>query len=143
MNNLTLDSPRALKDSQAGRLPDLLGLDWSEARPGFVSGRFDVKPHHLAPCNDFLHAASVVGLLDTACGFGCLLSMPHGAAGFTTMELKVNFLGTARMGSVTCEARLVHSGRTTQVWDAEAKAGDPAKTIALFRCTQMLLYLKF
>ncbi|HCK84598.1 MAG TPA: competence protein ComA, partial [Hyphomonadaceae bacterium] len=55
--------------------------------------------------------------------------------GFTTIELKANFLGTARDGAVACEARLVHGGRTTQVWDAEAKHEATGKTIALFRCT--------
>jgi 1,4-dihydroxy-2-naphthoyl-CoA hydrolase len=83
-----------------------------------------------------------VALLDTACGFGCMLSYPVGAVGFTTIELKTNFLGTAREGRVSCEARLTHGGRTTQVWDAEAKAGETMKTIALFRCTQMILYPK-
>jgi uncharacterized protein (TIGR00369 family) len=104
-----------------------------------VLGRFDVKPHHMAP-NGFLHAASVVALADTACGYGCARSLPEGAAGFTTIELKSNFLGTARDGAVECEARLVHAGRTTQVWDAEVRSEGSARPIALFRCTQMVLY---
>lgn len=130
-----------LTERQKGHLPDHLGLEWLEARPGYVRGRFAVKQHHMAP-NGFLHAASVIALADSACGYGCVISKPEAAIGFTTIELKSNFLGTAREGAVTAEARLVHGGRTTQVWDAvvtdEAKGG----TIALFRCTQMLLYPK-
>jgi uncharacterized protein (TIGR00369 family) len=68
--------------------------------------------------------------------------MPEGAVGFTTIELKTNFLGTARGGAVACEARLIHGGRTTQVWDAVVKDEATGKTIALFRCTQMMLYPK-
>ncbi len=128
-----------LTQRQLGHLPDLLGLEWTEARAGFVRGRFEVKPHHMAP-NGFLHAASVIALLDSACGYGAVVSRPEGAVGFTTIELKCNFLGTARDGAVACEARLVHGGRTTQVWDAEAKHEATGKTIALFRCTQMVLY---
>ena len=45
-------------------------------------------------------------------------------------------------GGVGVEANLVHGGRTTQVWDAIVKSEATAKTIALFRCTQMLLYPK-
>lgn len=130
-----------LTQRQQGHLPDLLGLEWLEARAGFVRGRFEVKPFHMAP-NGFLHAASVIALVDSACGYGCAISRPEGANGFTTIELKANFLGTARDGAVACEARLVHGGRTTQIWDAEAKHEATAKTIALFRCTQMLLYPK-
>lgn len=118
-------------------LPDLLGLVFTEARAGFVSGWFEVGRQHMAP-NGFLHAASLVGLMDSACGYGCVASLPEGAIGFTTLELKSNFLGTVREGQVACEARLAHGGRTTQVWDATATAA--GKTLALFRCTQMILY---
>lgn len=130
-----------LTERQAGFLPDLLGLEWLEARHGYVKGRFDVKPHHLAP-NTFLHAASVIALADSACGYGCVISRPEGSLNFTTIELKSNFLGTAREGGVGVEANLVHGGRTTQVWDAVVKAEATGKAIALFRCTQMILYPK-
>jgi uncharacterized protein (TIGR00369 family) len=84
----------------------------------------------------------VVGLADTACGYGCRVSLPEGATGFTTVELKTNFLGTALDGSILCTAELVHGGRTTQVWDAEVVNEASGKRIALFRCTQLLLYPK-
>ncbi|MFN3462877.1 MAG: PaaI family thioesterase [Terricaulis sp.] len=130
-----------LTERQKGFLPDHLGLEWLEARPGFIKGRFEVKPHHLAP-NTFLHAASVIALADSACGYGCIISRPEGALNFTTIELKSNFLGTTREGGVSVEANLVHGGRTTQVWDAVVTAEATGKTIALFRCTQMILYPK-
>jgi uncharacterized protein (TIGR00369 family) len=98
-----------------------------------------VKSHHLSPTG-FLHAASVVALADSACGFGCQHALPEGATGFTTAEPKAHFLGTSRQGGVRCIARLVHGGRTTQVWDAEVKRESDGKTIALFRCTQILLH---
>jgi 1,4-dihydroxy-2-naphthoyl-CoA hydrolase len=133
---MTVDTIRA---KEKGTLTDLLGIQWIELAPNFVRGRFDVRTQHLAPIG-YLHAASIVALADTACGFGCLMSLPEGASGFTTVELKANFLGTAREGGVSCEARLVHGGRTTQVWDAEVKNETTDKKIALFRCTQFLLY---
>jgi len=122
-------------------LPDHLGLEWQEARPGYVRGRFVVQKHHMAP-NGFLHAASVVALADSGCGYGCVISKPEAAVGFTTIELKANFLGTAREGAIACESRLVHGGRTTQVWDAVVTNEATGQTIALFRCTQMILYPK-
>ncbi|WP_456823034.1 PaaI family thioesterase [Bradyrhizobium sp. USDA 4502] len=94
---------------------------------------------HFSP-HGLLHGASIVALADTACGFGCLASLPDGAIGFATGELKINFIGAAREGGMSCEARLVHAGRTTQVWDAEIRSEATGKTIALFRCTQMLPY---
>jgi uncharacterized protein (TIGR00369 family) len=125
----------AIQDS----LAQLLGLRFSAVGDGAIDAELDVRPELLAP-NGFLHAGAIISLADMACGFGSLESLPEGAHGFTTIELKTNFLGTARDGTVTCEARLQHGGRTTQVWDAKVRAGD--KTIALFRCTQLMLYPK-
>ena len=96
--------------------------------------------HELLAPNGYLHAASAVALADTACGYGTWASLPDGARGFTTIELKTNFLGTALDGAISCEAKLVHGGRTTQVWDAEVIAETKGRTIALFRCTQLILY---
>lgn len=120
-----------------GALPGLIGLDIVDANEGSISSRLVLRGELLAP-NGYLHAATVVALADTSCGYGTFVSLPEGAEGFTTIELKSNFLGTAREGTIECEARLVHGGRTTQVWDATVKG--PEKTIALFRCTQMILY---
>lgn len=136
-----IDYVGQLTERQRGTLADHLGLEWEEARSGFIRGRFDVKPHHMA-ANGFLHAASIIALADSACGYGCVLSKPDEAAGFTTIEFKSNFLGTARDGAVSCVAQLTHGGRTTQVGDAIVSDERTAKTIALFRCTQMLLYPK-
>ena len=132
-------TPTAMRADQQGHLPGLLGFEWTRIGGGTVEGRLAVEPRHLAP-HGFLHGATVVALADTACGYGCLDALPAGATGFTTIELKTNFLGTARVGAIACAARLVHAGRSTQVWDAEVKNETSGKTIALFRCTQMLLY---
>ncbi|WP_407570950.1 PaaI family thioesterase [Deinococcus altitudinis] len=123
-----------------GHLPGLIGIQFTEMTPEVVRAELTVRADLMAP-NGFLHAASVIALADTACGYGCRLLLPEGAAGFTTIELKSNFLGTAREGRVTCEARAVHAGRTTQVWDAEVKNAQ-GKVMALFRCTQAVLYAK-
>ncbi len=131
----------AIDNAFANSLPGLLGLEFGETKHGLVRGRMVVKPHHMAP-NGFLHAASVIALADSACGRGAMVSRPEGAIGFTTIELKTNFLGTATDGSIEVEARLMHGGRLTQVWDAEVRREGDAKAIALFRCTQMLLYPK-
>ena len=122
-----------------GTLPDVLGMVHVVAEHGLVRGHFTIEKRHMA-ANGFLHAASIIALVDSACGIGSMSTLPEGASGFTTIEIKTNYLGTARDGAVSCEARLVRGGRTTQVWDAIAKHDESGKTLALFRCTQLLLY---
>ncbi|MEX2149999.1 MAG: hypothetical protein WD793_07280 [Steroidobacteraceae bacterium] len=51
-----------------------------------------------------------------------------------------NFLGTAREGTIDCVANATHLGRTTQLWDAVVTHRQTGKTIALYRCTQLLIY---
>jgi 1,4-dihydroxy-2-naphthoyl-CoA hydrolase len=126
-----------LQEAGSEHLPGLLGIEFEGFEDGVVRARLTLEQKHFAP-NGYVHAATVVALADTAAGYGCLLTLPEGGTGFTTIELKTNFLRSAREGTITCEARLVHGGRTTQLWDATVS--DPeGRPMALFRCTQLVL----
>ncbi len=125
----------------AGRLPGWFGLKVVRIDERELAMQLLIEPQMLAP-NGFLHAASVIALADTACGFATIAHLPDGAENFTTIELKCNFLGTATEGTLEAVARGVHLGRTTQVWDAEVRELGARRTLALFRCTQMVLWPK-
>jgi 1,4-dihydroxy-2-naphthoyl-CoA hydrolase len=122
-------------------LPGHLGILVTHVSAAEVRAELPVKPLLMAP-NGYLHAGSVVTLADTCAGYGCVVNLPEGASGFTTIELKSNHLGTARDGTIECVAKATHAGKTTQVWDAVVTHRESGKTIALFRCTQMVLYPK-
>ena len=126
-----------LNEAGSRLFPGLLGIEVDDVADGVVQARLGVQEKHLAP-NGFLHAGAVVALADTACGYGCILSLPEGATGFTTIELKTNFLRTTLTGTIGCAAKLAHGGRTTQIWDATVSDAD-GRAMALFRCTQLVL----
>ena len=111
--------PDSAKFNEAGvgKLPGHLGIVITQVQDSEVHGEMPVRPELVAP-NGFLHAGTIVTLADTCAGYGCVAHLPPGASGFTTVELKSNHLGTARDGTVSCVARAVHLGKTTQVWDA-------------------------
>ena len=132
----TVDDVNALLP---GTLPGLLGLVVTGHEPGRLGAALDVRPDLLAP-NGYLHAATVIALADTACGLATRALLPEGSAGFTTIELKSNFLGTVRQGRIATVATNAHAGRTTQVWDAVVRDPATEKTLALFRCTQSVLW---
>ncbi|MEP6534669.1 MAG: PaaI family thioesterase [Bryobacteraceae bacterium] len=137
-----LNLPRTLEEFNAfgsGHLPALLGFEVLSVEPGKLRARMKIRPDLLAP-NGYLHAASVVALADTACGYGTITLLPPEATGFTTIELKSNFLGTCREGAILADGVCIHSGRTTQVWDASVTDESNGKRIAVFRCTQVILY---
>ncbi len=131
--------------------------EWNLAGAEYLPGFLGIKIEAISPeqavlslelrsavmsWNGFLHGGTVVALADTCCGYGTVKSLPEGATGFTTLELKSNFISTARDGVVRCIGKPVHKGRTTQVWDARVEHGQTGKLMAEFRCTQMILWPK-
>jgi 1,4-dihydroxy-2-naphthoyl-CoA hydrolase len=119
--------------------PGLVGVEVLLVTTNSASARMKVKRSHLAP-NGYLHAGSIVTLADTIAGYACLYNLPANGVSFTTMELKSNFLGTVQSGFIQATAHLQHAGRTTQVWDVTVKNEENEKTIALFRCTQLIIF---
>lgn len=130
--------PEDFNRMMQGTLPGVLGVEVLETGDGSLKARMLLKPEHFAP-NGFVHAGSIITLADTAAGCACIAHLPEGAVSFTTLELKANFTGAARSGTLHCEARALHLGRTTQVWDATVYA-DGGQSVASFRCTQLVLY---
>jgi 1,4-dihydroxy-2-naphthoyl-CoA hydrolase len=122
-------------------LPGWFGLEVVDVSEGRLAMEVVIKPQFLAP-NGYLHAAAVIALADTAAGYATIAHLPDGATSFTTIELKSNFLATAVDGTLRAEAGVEHQGRTTQVWDVKVTHIDSDKTIALFRCSQMILWPK-
>src|SRR5512134_2551389 len=109
----TLDQLNARSE---GHLPGLLGIEFLSMESGRLTSRLVLRPELFAP-NGYLHAAVIIALADTTCGYGTFTDLPNGANNFTTIELTSNFLGTALQGAIACLARRVHGGRTTQIWD--------------------------
>jgi uncharacterized protein (TIGR00369 family) len=118
--------------------PGLHGVVFDEALADRVVGHIDVVPQLIAGTG-FLFAPAIISLADTLCAAGCGANIPEHSS-FTTVELKTNFLGSAQVGQrVVGVATPVHLGRRTQVWDVVVTNETSGKTMALFRCTQMVI----
>jgi len=130
-----------LNQRSGDNLPGLLGVELTDLAASEVRSRMKLTSIHFAP-NTYLHAASVIALADTTCGYATVAHLPAGALSFTTIELKSNFLGTTRGSEIQCVAKAQHLGRNTQVWDAEVLDAETGKKIAIFRCSQMVLWPK-
>jgi uncharacterized protein (TIGR00369 family) len=120
------------------RVPGQLGCVFDHSAGDLVVGHIDVTDNLIAGTG-FLFAPAVIALADTCAAIGCGNNVPPGAS-FTTIELKSNFLASARVGErVVCRCTPAHLGRQTHVWDAVVTNEATQRTIALFRCTQMVL----
>jgi 1,4-dihydroxy-2-naphthoyl-CoA hydrolase len=120
------------------RVPGQLGCVFDHSAADLVVGHIDVTENLIAGTG-FLFAPAIVALADACAAIGCGTNIPEDAS-FTTIELKTNFLSSARVGErVACRCTPVHLGRQTQVWDAEVTNESTGRRMALFRCTQMVL----
>ena len=138
---IRMRTPASFNAGGAGKLPGHLGVVITEVTSERITGELPVVESMMAP-NGYLHAGSVVTLADTLCGYGCVANLPADATGFTTIELKSNHLGTTLEGSIVGVATPVHRGKTTQVWDAIVTHKESGRTLAVFRCTQLVIYAK-
>lgn len=122
-------------------LPGLLGIKITGLRENFISAEIVINQSHFAP-NGYIHAGTLVSMADSIAGYGCIAHLPENGISFTTIELKSNFLSSAKSGALLCEAIPLHLGKTTQLWDATVKHKETNKVMAIFRCTQLIIYNK-
>jgi uncharacterized protein (TIGR00369 family) len=119
-------------------VPGQLGCVFDSAMPDLVVGHIDVTDNLIAGTG-FLFAPAVIALADTCAAIGCGANIRDDQS-FTTIELKSNFLSSARTGErVVCRCAPAHLGRQTHVWDSVVTNETTGRTMALFRCTQMVL----
>ena len=94
MSNLNKNiTVKMLNEKGKGFLPEFMGVEILELKENFLTSRLSIKPYHVAP-NGYLHAATIITLADTTCGYASFAHLPEGAESLTTIELKSNHLGT-------------------------------------------------
>jgi uncharacterized protein (TIGR00369 family) len=76
-----------------------------------------------------LHGGALATLADTAAAVGALYMVPEGTK-VVTSELKINYLSNLEKGAVVAEARLLHFGRLTMVWEMKVRDKATRKLLA-------------
>jgi len=122
-----------------GHFPALLGVEITQVAEGSLTGEMAIKKELFAP-NGYLHAGSIITFADTLAGYATVAHLPENGKSFTTLELKSNFIGAKREGKLIGECVAEHLGRTTHVWRVTVLDSDSHKKIALFSCTQLIIY---
>ena len=120
-----------------GTLAELMGIEFTEAKPEKVVARLTVRKD-LCTVGDSLHGGAIMAFADTLGAAAAILNMPQGAR-TTTIESKTNFIGGAPLGSrVVGEAVPVHRGRTTVVCQTTVR-NEAGKLVALVTQTQLVI----
>lgn len=93
-----------------------MGITLIDEGEGWLEAQMVIAPQHLRSGTNALHAASMIALADSVCGFASGNVLPEGAKGYTTIELKSNFLGTANEGTLI-------GGQMRNIWGAPLRFG--------------------
>ena len=106
---------------------------------GEIEIRVPFRPE-LTQQHGFLHAGVVTSALDSACGYAALTLMPEGA-GVLSVEFKMNLLAPARGNELVARSRVIRSGRTITVCQAEASmiAAEAETVVATMLATMMTI----
>lgn len=111
----TMSGLELIKAIQVGELPappiaELIGMWVAEASEGRVVIAIEPAEHHYSNLG-MVHGGIAATLLDTAMGLA-VVSMLPAATGFTTLELKVNYVRpiTDKTGVMYCEGKIIHMG---------------------------------
>lgn len=129
---------RQMNEFFGPRIPGQMGCVFDHAAKDLVIGHIDVTENLIAGTG-YLFAPAVIALTDACAAIGCGNNISDDES-FTTIELKSNFLASARVGDrVECRCTPAHLGRQTHVLDAVVTNLTTGKKMSLFRCTQMVL----
>jgi uncharacterized protein (TIGR00369 family) len=96
-----------------GGLPEYLGFELSEAGPGFMIGRFAVRPELLTPFGN-MHGGVLSAFCDHLLGCVCYPAMKKGQWAATT-EFKINLTAPVSKGIVEGRAQILNLTRTQAI----------------------------
>lgn len=127
----------SMQEWTKGLLPELLGVEFTDATPDKVIARLVVRKD-LCTIGDNLHGGAIMAFADTLGAVAAILNMPQGAR-TTTIESKTNFIRGAPAGTrVIGESVPVHKGRTTVVCQTTIRS-EAGKLVALVTQTQLVI----
>lgn len=104
----------------SGGFSDLVGLEITEAEPGYSHGRLDVRDELLNP-HGVLHGGVAYTMADTGMGSALYPTLEE-TESCATIEIKISYLRPVHGGAVTCETRMLNRGQTVAYLESEVES---------------------
>src|SRR6266545_2194685 len=104
-----------------GTFVDLLKINFLEIEPTSAKAELAVRREVMQPWG-LLHGGALMTLADTVASAALVRGLEDGY-GFSTIELKMNFIRAVKEGKVVALAKCLHTGKSTSVWEVEIYDG--------------------
>ena len=113
-----------------------LGIELLEVTPELVVARLAVTDK-LMTVGGTVHGGTLMAFADTIGAAGTVACLEEGQR-TATIESKTNFIAGCRSGTVRAEARPIHKGRRTHVWETRV-TDEAGKLLSVTTQTQIVL----
>lgn len=114
-----------------------LGAKLKRISPGEIEIEMEVSDR-VSQQHGFAHAGAVAAIADSACGYAAATLLPADA-GVLAVEFKINLMAPAAGPRLVARARVIRSGRTLTVCQAEVHSlsENEEKVVAMMMATIM------
>jgi uncharacterized protein (TIGR00369 family) len=113
-----------------------LGIELVEVTPDRVVARLKVS-EKLMTVGGTLHGGTLMAFADSVGAAGTVANLAEGQR-TATLESKTNFIAGCRSGTVQAEAKPIHKGKRTHVWETRI-TDEAGKLLSVTTQTQMIL----
>jgi uncharacterized protein (TIGR00369 family) len=113
-----------------------LGIELVEVTPDLVVARLAVG-EKLTTVGGTVHGGALMAFADTVGAAGTVANLAEGQR-TATLESKTNFIAGCRAGTVRAEARPIHKGKRTHVWETRI-TDEAGKLLSVTTQTQIIL----
>jgi 1,4-dihydroxy-2-naphthoyl-CoA hydrolase len=113
-----------------------LGIEFLEVTPDRVVARLAMN-ENLATVGGTIHGGTLMAFADTIGAAGTVANLEDGQR-TATLESKTNFIAPCRAGYVRAEAKPIHKGKRTHVWETRI-TDEAGKLLSVTTQTQIVL----
>jgi len=114
-----------------------IGATLTRVEPGAIEIQLPIRPN-LTQQHGFVHAGAVASIADSACGYAAA-SLSPADTGVLAVEFKINLMAPAAGDHLIARGRVIRSGRTLSVCQADVVAVSDGveKPVAILTATIM------
>lgn len=139
MNKYSFFYAGEVRKMSVSNLMEHLGIQIEVMEEGYVRATMPVDGRTKQPFG-YLHGGASVALAETVASMGAYYLIDKEKETCFGLEINANHIRSKKDGQVTAEAKVLHRGRSTQVWEIKI-ADEQGKLICISRCTMAVVSL--
>lgn len=136
--DFSVDTPlEVLNSFSHNTLMANLGIIYTKVEEGFVEGEMPIDARTIQPVG-ILHGGASLAFAETLGGLGSAVLIDSAVQLAVGTQVSANHVGMAKGDKVRGEARIIHKGRRTHVWNIDV-FGDDNRLISSVRLTNQII----